>query len=227
MDKTTLHPALAGWRAVVRNWRPFVFIQVFAFVVAATYYNVPSFAAFCEQAGPAKANGGLLFSGLTTVAASTIVPEVARWITRVKSPLTASGLAFQIFFFFLAGCIIDVFYQFLGQILGTGATWNLVIEKVLVDQFVFSPLVSIPLSTIAFLWIDSGFGYKATGRAVKAGEFRRRYPAVLVTCWGFWLPTLAAVFAMPARLQFTLFLLAQGAWSLLLVYVNTETTDAN
>jgi len=35
--------------------------------------------------------------------------------------------------------------------------------------------------------------------------------------WCFWIPVNAATYSLPVRIQFILFLCAQGAWSLLLI----------
>jgi hypothetical protein len=73
-----------------------------------------------------------------------------------------------------------------------------------------------------FLSRDVRFDWRRLLGAIRDGEFAQRYMALLITCWGFWGPVLAAVYSMPSNLQFVMFLCAQGVWSLLLVTVAVQ-----
>lgn len=117
------------------------------------------------------------------------------------------------------GVLVDLLYRALAALFGDSARWDVVARKLAVDQLFFSPFIAIPLATVAFMWRDYDFRFAETRTAVRQGEFVSRYVPVIITCWCFWLPTLVAVFTMPARLQFVLFLFAQAAWSLLLVHM--------
>ncbi len=126
-------------------------------------------------------------------------------------------MVFQLLFFAALGAYVDFLYRGLGALWGNAPDFATVGKKVLFDQFVSSPLVTIPFSTVAFVWKDSGFSAARTRDAFRAqGGFFVRYLPTLVTCWGFWGPVLVAVYAMPGDLQFPLFLAAQAAWTLLL-----------
>lgn len=184
---------------------------------------MPGFGAICDTAADIKARGGYLASGLATTLASVLLPEIARRFTRTHKRLEGGDLAFRIGFFALIGVIVDAFYRLMAVIFGDSANWDVILRKVLVDQFVFAPLVSIPLSAIGFLWRDQGFRFRPTWQTATGGAFWIRFAPMIVTCWAFWMPTLAAVYAMPARVQFVLFLFAQAAWSLLLVHMADET----
>lgn len=222
MTSSRLNAAVrASWAAVVQNWRPFVLIQGLAIALVVAYYLVPSFQGLADAASRYKVEGGLVFSGLSTAFAGLAIPEIAKRLTlKVKTP--ANHMAFQVVFFAIIGIAIDLFYRLLAATVGPGHDARTVIEKVLIDQLVFSPLLSIPYSTGAFLWEEHEFSLARTGAAIRGGEFGRRYASVMVSCWAFWFPVLAAVYAMPPNLQFLLFLFAQGAWSLLLVHLAGE-----
>ncbi len=106
----------------------------------------------------------------------------------------------------------------LSGVWGNAADLATVGKKVLFDPFVSTPLVTIPFSTVAFVWKDSGFSPARTVDAFRAqGGFLARYLPTLLTCWDFWAPVLVAVYAMPSDLQFPLFLAGQTAWTLLLL----------
>ena len=209
------HP---GWNAVVRNWRPFVAIQATAFAAVVAYYAFPALPKALAGVAEFKQNAGLPFAAISTALAGVVLPDLAKRLT-LRRKSTWADLLFQGLLYATIGSFVDLLYRFLGLLLGSDPSFRIVLEKVLLDQLVFSPLVSMTVSTFAFLYRDEGFNLSKTLLAIREGEFLRRYPPLLVTCWGFWGPVLAAVYAMPANLQFILFLCAQGAWSLLLVAV--------
>ncbi|MGV3615982.1 MAG: hypothetical protein ACO1SV_11665 [Fimbriimonas sp.] len=201
------------------NWRPFVLIQICMFAAVFAYYRLPAVGAISDTAAEAKARGGYLFSAVATIFASLVLPELAQRATRTAKRVDIKEIFFRAGFFGLIGVVIDAFYRLLALLFGNSNEIAVIVKKGLVDQLIFAPFVAIPMSAVAFLWRDEGFDARATVRALRNGAFLPRYVPVIITCWGFWFPTLVAVFAMPARLQFVLYLFAQAAWSLLLVHM--------
>lgn len=215
-----------GLNSVRANIRPFLLIQACAFAAVAAYYLSPAVHEACDAIAAVKASSGLVFSIGTMIVASVVFPELARRITGVREKIEFREIVFRSCFFAILGLIVDWFYVLLGAILGTGTNWQMVLTKVVVDQVFFSPFISIPYSTVAFLWRDEQFSFARTAQRLREGEFIRRYPKTLGMCWGYWLPALCAVYAMPVKLQFILFLFAQGAWSLLLVHISKSHAEA-
>lgn len=212
--------ATRGLEAVRHNARPFLLVQAVAVALAAAYYLVPGAPAAMAGVAAFKRAGGVLLAALCNVVAGAILPEITRVATGRKR--TGAGeMAFQFAFFALLGAYVDLLYRGLGEVWGNAADVATVGKKLLFDQLVSSPLVTIPFSTVAFVWKDSGFSLARTRNAFRAqGGFLVRYLPTLVTCWGFWAPVLVAVYAMPVDLQFPLFLAAQAAWTLLLLHLN-------
>lgn len=225
VSATRPRPWSEGANAVRHNLRPFLLIQAMALGLVIAYYTVPAIQAVGDRVADWKAAGGLLFTALSTVIASIALPETAKRITKMAEKLDARELLFRTACFAVLGLMVDTLYRVLALLLGNGTSWVIVAEKAVLDMAIFTPLFSIPWSVIAFLYRDRGFSLSATRASVHAGEFVRRYRSVLITCWAFWIPTLLCVYAMPVKLQFVLFLFAQAAWSLLLVYMSGETSD--
>lgn len=212
--------AARGAEAVRHNARPFLLVQTIAVLLAGAYYVLPGAPATMAHVAELKRNGGLPLSALTTAIAGAIFPEIARVATgRKRTGLWEMG--FQLLFFGSIGVIIDLTYQLMGHLFGTDASVATVAKKVLADQLIFAPFVSIPYSTFAFALKDNGFSLGRTANSFQAhGGFLARCLPSIITCWGFWAPVLIAVYAMPSDLQFPLFLAAQTAWSLLLLHLN-------
>lgn len=212
--------AARGWEAVRHNAKPFLLVQGIAFLCVLAYYTVPGVPPALTGVARAKQQGGIPLAALTTAIAGAILPELARLATG-RPRTRGAEMVFQLAFFAFIGVTVDLLYRGLAVAIGPGTDVATVAKKVLIDQFVYSPLVSIPLSTVAFLWKDNGFSIERTRNAFRAqGGFLVRYAPVLVSCWGYWGPVLVAVYAMPSNLQFPLFLFAQAAWSLLLLHLN-------
>lgn len=211
----------AGRGAIVANWRPFVLIQACAVAFVVAYYQIPGAEAATASLAQLKVRGGLPLSAFTTAFAGAVIPAVAKRLTGMgKGKFDWGDFAFQFAFFAFLGVTIDLLYQGLAVVFGDVATPAVVFKKVLVDQFVYAPLVSITLSTTIFLWKDAGFSIAKTRELGKGGVWAARYVSLLIMCWSFWGPMLACVYAMPTDLQFCLFLCAQGAWGLLLLSIS-------
>ena len=209
-----------GVEAVRHNARPFLLVQAVAFALAGAYYLVPSAPGALAGVAALKRAGGLPFAAVSTAVAGAILPELARVATG-RRRTGGAEMGFQLLFFGFLGVTVDLLYRGLGLLFGDAPSVATVAKKVLVDQLVYCPLVSMTVSTFAFVWKDSGFSLARTRNSFRAhGGFLARYLPLLLTCWGYWGPVLIAVYAMPGDLQFPLFLAAQAAWSLLLLHLN-------
>jgi len=124
---------------------------------------------------------------------------------------------FQVGLFAFMGITVDLLYRGLGIWLGQAPTFTVVLEKLVFDQVVYSPLISMPICTLAFLWKDTGFKSRPTKALIHDGSFASRYVGNMFGCWLFWIPALSAIYAMPVNLQFCLYLCVEAAWALLLL----------
>lgn len=222
VERLTIRPLFEPAFAAVRDGlKPFVLIQSCAVAAVVAFYFVPWFQNGAELAQRVKEAGGLPFAALSTAFAGVVLPEAARWLTlRTRTPVVKLG--FQAAVFAVIGISVDLLYRGLADLFGSQPSPIIVVKKVLFDQFVYSPSFSILLSTLAFLWEVQGFSFRRTRNALSHGGFLRAYLPLLVTCWCFWIPVNAATYSLPSKVQFILFLFAQGAWSLLLVHIAGE-----
>jgi hypothetical protein len=118
------------------------------------------------------------------------------------------------------GMTVDLLYRLMAVLFGPEPTPIVIAKKLLVDQLVYSPFFSMPVSIIVFVWQAAGYSPRETLRTLSKRGFIRRYPPLLIMCWCFWVPVLVAVYALPVNLQFLLFLCTEAAWSLLLVHAS-------
>ena len=140
-----------------------------------------------------------------------------RVFARGKRSVDWADFAFQFCLFGFMGLTVDLLYRGLGIWLGNSPSPKVVLEKVVFDQVVYSPLVSMTLCTTLFLWKDAGFSIQRTKALVHDGSYFHRYVGNMFGCWLFWIPALSAIYAMPVNLQFCLYLCIEAAWALLLL----------
>lgn len=208
-------PVLTALRT---HWRPFVLIQIAAIAVAVCYYVLPGFQSWTTGISRLKASGGLPFAAISTAFAGAVLPELAKRVfDRQKRGFDWADFIFQVCMFGFLGVTVDLLYWGLGSWLGNSPSIAVVAEKLLVDQLVYSPLVSMTVCTTLFLWKDAGFSWRKTMDLIHDGTYARRYIGNMVACWVFWIPALSAIYAMPQSLQFCLYLCVEAAWALLLL----------
>jgi hypothetical protein len=208
-----------GWNAVVKNWRPFLAIQITCALLVAGYYTIPGIENVCGALAQMKRQGGLSFSALSVAIAAVALPEIARRATKAPrdKPLSIGDLVFQGTYFAILGISIDTLYRGLGIWLGDDPTPTVVLQKVLFDMVVFSGVFSMPLAVVLFAWRDADFSWREGIELLRRGGFMERYVPLLITCWAFWSPVMACLYSLPVDLQFVFAVLAEAAWCLLLV----------
>ena len=210
--------AREGADAVRNNWRAFVIIVGAAWILAALFYVVPGLQFAAEAAARYKTNGGLFFSAVSTAIACIAIPEIGKRIMR-QPPTPLVDYPFLIVFWSIIGVVVDLFYAYLGRVVGVGTTPGVVVTKVLYDQFVFSPFVTMPYGVVMFGFKEAGYRLHRLPLVLGAGVGWRRWLATTVTCWAFWIPTVTAVYALPGDVKFLMFLAMEGTWGVLLVHI--------
>jgi len=214
-------PLAAGTAAIRKFWRPFLLIQSAAVLLVLAYHFSQSVRAACGVVGVWKTSGGLPFAACSGAIAGGLLPEIAKALTdRRLGGLRGRGgeIAFNLGFFALDGIVIDLFYRFAAYLFGSQASLRTVITKTAFDQFVFTPIWSA-LIALLFLWRQRGFSLAATRPALRSGFYRTRVVPLLIPNWFFWIPMVSIIYALPSPLQFTLFVPALGAWSLIMVFI--------
>ena len=107
---------------------------------------------------------------------------------------------------------VDLFYRLQYALFGPSDTSLVIIKKVLVDAFVYCPLLAIPQAVCIFLWRDHGFtlhGFR--GHHPMAFYALRVFP-VLMANWMVWIPLVTIIYSLPAALGVPFFIVAQSFW---------------
>lgn len=219
--QTLLAAARPGLIAVRRHLAPFLLIQALAAAVLLAYALSPRFRDACGTLAAVKDAGGWWLAAAASVVASAVLPELARYASgdRRTDRKRAADFAFNVVVFALVGIVVDYFYRLQAILWGDRADLATVAAKVATDQLVFTLFVALPLITAAYCWYGHAFAVRPAWADLRRGFVRRRIAPVVLPNWAYWVPMTALIYALPAALQFVFWVPANGAWSLLLIFL--------
>ena len=189
-----------------QNRVPCLVLNAVVVTLVGSYYLMPSVAGVWESIGEFKLRWSYAFSLSSTIFAAVLLPTL---VQGVMGTLPKEGrwqrVGLLALFWGYRGMEIDLFYRLQGWLFGAGNDAGTLLTKVLVDQFVMSPLWFVPTYLIALRWVDMGGSWSRTRASLGRDFWKRTLPTVLLTNWLVWIPTLALVYSLPAALQFPLF----------------------
>ncbi len=211
-----------GVAAVRRYWRPFVLIQMVALALVVGYFRVGPMRQVCQKLADAKVEWGYAFSALVGGISAGILPELFKGIALGDWHFNRQrtlDMAFNVVYFAILGALTDGFYRLNGALFGNDQSAGTIIKKVLFDQGVATPLVWVPIAALTFGWRSGTQSLGAVIGSIGPRWYLYRVVVLLLPCWAFWMPTVLLIYSLPAPLQFTLFALANAAWSILMIAV--------
>jgi len=210
----------AAWRAAVAalkaNLIPGLLLQALMAGMALAYlFHHPSRTAF-EELAVLRSRWGLLFSFVGTSLASSILPEVLRLLLpktdQKNAPDLVSRLLFGIPFWGLIGMQVDLFYRFQYFLFGPSDTLPVIAKKVLVDAFLYCPLLAIPQAVCVFLWRDHAFSFRGFHGHHPVHFYALKVFPVLMANWMVWIPLITIIYSLPPALGIPFFIVAQSFW---------------
>lgn len=117
------------------------------------------------------------------------------------------------------GGFVAVLYWVQVLLFGPAGDWGTLVKKILFDQLVFSPLVSIPFAVGMFHWRAAGWRWSSWLSVASRDGYLRNVMPPLVMCWFFWGPLVACIYSLPEQVQFVVSASCQAAWSILFVFM--------
>jgi len=219
------HAALAALRA---NLLPGLMLQAVMAALAGAYFLVPSTQAAFGVLALLRSQWGFFFSFVGTSAASVFLPELLRLLLPARQSdgsTFASRLLFGIPFWGLIGMQVDLFYRVQYFLFGPSDSVPVIVKKVLVDAFLYCPLLAMPQAVCIFLWKDHGYtarGFK--GHHPVAFYALKIFP-VLMANWMVWIPLVSIIYSLPAALGVPFFIIAQSFW--VMVFTTLSASPGN
>jgi hypothetical protein len=174
---------------------------------------------FLERVARLKQESGFAFGIVSYVIAASVLPEVLRVLFFQRGRVTwrnARNLFGSAPMWGAMGLLVDLLYRLQAVWFGGGSDFWTILSKVLVDQFLFSPFISVPLIVGWLEWRDAGFRPQAL-RGIFSLDFvgSRIFP-IMVAGWCVWIPGVSLVYFMPSPLQLPVAVIIQIFWVLLI-----------
>ncbi len=196
--------------------------------VLLAYYRWGAAKSFFEAVEGWKLRYGYGFSLAVTAFSGAVLPEILRIaVFQRGAPCRRNldNLVFGVPFWGFMGVCVDAFYR--GQALwfGEGATAAILIKKIIVDQFVYTPIWGTPAVVWAYEWKKRSYSFHDFGSLFGARFFKSAMIPAQIAGWAVWIPGVAIVYSLPLPLQIPLFALAEAFWSMLIAYMMSETAQ--
>ncbi|MEI6322873.1 MAG: hypothetical protein WCP60_07215 [bacterium] len=218
---------LEALKALRANLLPGILLQLLMASMGAAYLWNPAARHFFEELACLRSNWGLLFSFLGTSFASAIMPEALSFLLLRRKQTGTSGmglgtrLLFGIPFWGAIGMQVDLFYRLQYLIFGPSDSIFIIMKKVLVDAFIYCPVLAVPQAVCILLWKDHGFTLHGFANHTPARFYALKIFPVLMANWMVWIPLICIIYALPSALGVPFFIVAQSFWVLVLTTLSS------
>ena len=204
--------------AMVQNRLPTAILWLFGLGLIIGYYKWPPMEACLNGLGDVKSRFGFVFSFFSTAVFGGLLPALIPSLLGKRAPkVNGTNVITATLFWGLKGIEIDLFYRLQAWWFGDLSNWQIVGVKVLVDQFVYVPLIGVVNIVLFYLWRDNQFSVAETWSALGKHWYARRVLPLLISNWVVWIPAVGLIYSLPLPLQLPIQNLILCFWVLILV----------
>lgn len=216
-----------GLRAARANLRPGILLWAMALLVVGSYYVSDKAHAALDQLAVFKERWGYMFAIVSTALWGAAIPAAFLRIFHRGHVLTRGSFVFLVCFWGCKGAEVNWLYNLLARLVGTDTSLRTVVIKSCLDQLLYAPLWAVPTLALAYLWRDKNFSWRRTRAALDRHFYEKTALPMLLANWGVWIPTVAAIYALPLGLQLPMQNLALCLWSLMLAIMTPAHATAS
>ena len=218
-------PLSIGLRAARANLWPGLGLQIVMALVVAAYFRAGWAKPWFDEFALLKARGGFLFSMAAAAVAGALLPEALIVIFFQRGRATkrnGANLCFGLVFWAAMGFCVDLLYRGQSRWFGSELTAAVLVKKVLVDQFIYNPVFSAPVTVWCYEWRNRRYQIDGLGQFFTGQFYVGSVLPTLVATWGVWIPAVTLIYCLPPLLQIPLYNLALTFWALMLAYINSN-----
>ena len=161
------------------------------------YYFHPPALGFFKFLARLKTDWGYGYSIVSSAIAGAVLPEILRIIAFQRGNFRCknfTNLCFAVPFWSAMGLCVDLLYRSQATWFGADASFPIVLKKVLVDQFLYNPLFSAPVTTWLYHWKQTGYSSQAMNGFLSSAYYRERILPTLFATWGVWIPVVTILY---------------------------------
>ena len=203
-----------------QNLKPAFALQTLALAIVLLYYLVPATAPAFAFFADLKTSYGMRYTIVSTALFGGLLPFLYLWFAGRITRRPMAQFVFYILIWAWQGASVDLLYSYQGEWFGQGNDAVTLAKKVAFDQFIYSAFYAAPFLALMFMWKEHDFSFARWQRALNKKVFTLQIPANVISNWSVWIPSVTAIYAMPAPLQVPLFNIVLCFWVLMLAVLN-------
>ncbi|HTO04733.1 MAG TPA: hypothetical protein VL069_13570 [Opitutus sp.] len=215
-------PWRAGFRSARANVIPGFVLQLMALALVTAYYHHEATRTALDRFASWRVEVGLISAMLSTGFFGGLLPLFYLRLQRsTRSHYNLlQGAAITVFWAY-KGVEVDVLYRLLARYVGTGNEVSTIAIKTMIDQFIYCPLLAVPITVLFYDWVGVRFDTRAWIKDIQAaGWFRRKILPLLISNFWVWLPTACIIYSLPTPLQLPLQNLVLCFYTLLVAHLS-------
>ena len=214
---------VAGIAGIRQNFKPGLVLWAIGAALLASYYVWPAARPVYDLASRWKLEGGYWFSAISTGICGGLVPFLFLWATgRLAAGRIATTFTFMMVFWIYRGIEVDAFYRYQAVLFGTGTDVVTVAKKTIFDMAFYAAFWANPTTCLIYYWFFDCAGEWRRFRAEFNREiFTVRIPALVLSAWAVWGPTVCIIYSLPLPLQVPVFCVVLCFWVLLVSAVTS------
>ena len=184
------------------NLLPGLLLWALALCIIMSYYFVPVMQSFCGGVAAIKIRGGVGLAMVSTGLFGGAIPSIVQQIRPAfRRQQTLRHLPFFTLFWAYKGFEVDWLYKIQAMIFGDNKEFLTVVFKVLVDQFVYVPLLGVTTVVLGYTWKNNHYRFKGYRSALGKGWYLRKVLPLMVANCLIWIPAVSLIYCLPLPLQ--------------------------
>ena len=221
-----------GLASAQANVVPMAVLWGFAAALVVGYYRIPAVSSVLSVVAEWQVRGGHFAAFLNRVVFSGVIPWLFMLSFRSLRPRRPVAVMIAVSVFCgTFGIVCEWMYLAHAAIFGTGIDAATLLKKTLSAQFIWTPLVFCPASTVFFFWVGCDFSFGRFSQEWPKDFLKRAMLPNLITNWMVWIPAIFVIHAFPTPLQIQLSGLVGSLWALMLLAlgrsVSRDASDAS
>lgn len=205
------------------NLIPAIFLWGFALALLLLFYLSPPAGAVLNQLAAFKTRLGLGFSMPAQAFAGGLLPFLFQKLQRGNHRKTAlAHVPYLMAFWACQGALTDGFYRLQAHTFGDNNWPATVALKIVFDMLLYTPLLSVPLTVLAFEFKNNDFSLAPTLRPLGIAWYRSHVAPIYAASLLVWTPTVAVLYSLPLALQFPMQAIVQCFWGLIVVILTSR-----
>lgn len=220
-------PWSAGLRGARANLGPGLALQMVALALVLAFFWHPTTHDLLTRLSVWRADLGVVFAVVSTGVFGGLLPFLFLKMMRATRSRYSWGQGAAITAFWAyKGLEIDLWYRVLARVVGEGNGVGVVASKMFLDQFIYCPLIAIPITVIAYDLVEQrGRARIVWADMLTRGWYGRRVLPLLISNLGVWVPAVCIIYALPTPLQLPMQNVVLCFFTLMVAHISQRRAD--